>query len=445
MLAEAPVAFTLFLAAVAATALTITRPAHGSLVPDLATTPDEITAANVVTSTAEGVGILIGPGIAGLVLLGGEPGQVYLTLTAGLVLASLLVVRVRGHSPPPRLLGGRSQLLAGLATVRADRDLRAVVVIGATSFILGGSIDVLAVILAVDILGWGNAGAGALASAAGLGTLIGAIAASVIVGRRLSRALWIAVVLAAVPLALLGWLSAAALALLLASAAGLQWTDLITRTLLQRVAPATTLARVLGVYEGLASGSLAIGSLLVSGLFTTVQSAITFPVLGLLLPVAYIICWTRIRKLDRTAPLRLEEVNLLRQVPMFARLSPLVVETLAANLALMEVAEGVTVVREGDSGNSLYLIADGKFTVEKTGTRLATLAPGDLFGEIALLYDLPRTATVRSVLPGRVYTLGRREFMTAMGATGEANIAARRLAEQRLGEQRRMDRPARRD
>jgi CRP-like cAMP-binding protein len=109
------------------------------------------------------------------------------------------------------------------------------------------------------------------------------------------------------------------------------------------------------------------------------------------------------------------------------------------------VAEGVTVVREGDPGDSLYLIADGKFTVEKTGTRLAMLLPGDLFGEIALMYDLPRTATVRSVLPGRVYTLGRREFMTAMGATGEANIAARRLAEQRLDEQRRMDRPTPRD
>lgn len=68
MLAGAPVAITIALAAVAATLVTVTRPAHGSLVPDLATRPDEVTAANVVTSTAEAVGVLTGPAIAGLIL-----------------------------------------------------------------------------------------------------------------------------------------------------------------------------------------------------------------------------------------------------------------------------------------------------------------------------------------------------------------------------------------
>jgi hypothetical protein len=436
MLAGAPVAITIALAAVAATLVTVTRPAHGSLVPDLATRPDEVTAANVVTSTAEAVGVLTGPAIAGLILIGGQPGHVYLTLAAGVLVAALLVFPVRGQTPPPRLyVSISSQMLAGLATVRADRDLRAIVVVGASAFVLVGAIDVLVVILAVEILGWGDAGAGALASAAGLGSLTGAMAATAIVGRRLSRALLSAVVVAAVPLTLLGWLSVAALVLLFIAAAGLQWIELITRTLLQRAAPATTLARVLGVHEGLAAGSLAVGSLLVSALFTTVQPAITFGVLGLLLPMVCIVSWTRIRELERTTPIRLGEIDLLRRVPMFGRLSPLVLETLAADLVPMEVDGGVTVVREGDRGDSLYLIAEGEFIVEKSGRQLARLGPADVFGEIALLYDVARTATVRSLDSARVYMLGGQQFLRAMGATGDAKLVARGLADSRLDEQ----------
>lgn len=435
MLAGAPVAVIIALAAVAATLVTVTRPAHGSLVPDLATRPDEVTAANVVTSTAEAAGVLTGPAIAGVILIGGQPGHVYLTLAVGVLVAALLVFRVRGQSPPPRLsVSTSSQMLAGLATVRADRDLRAIVAVGASGFVLGGAIDVLVVILAVEVLGWGDAGAGALAAAAGLGSLTGAMAATAIVGRRLSRALLIAVVVAAIPLTLLGWMSTAALVLLFVAAAGLQWTELITRTLLQRAAPASTLARVLGVHEGLAAGSLAVGSLLVSALFTTLEPAITFGVLGLLLPIVCVVSWTRIKELERTTPSRLGEIDLLRRVPMFARLSPLVLETLAGDLVPEEVDGGGTVVREGDPGDSLYLIAEGEFIVEKSGKQLARLGPADVFGEIAVLYDVARTATVRSLGSGRVYILGGQQFLRAMGA-GDAKLAARGLADSRLDEQ----------
>lgn len=436
MLNGAHVAVVIALAAVAATLVTITRPAHGSLVPELATRPDEVTAANVVTSTAEGIGVLAGPAIAGLILLRGDPGHVFLAMSGSALVAAILMLGVRGLPPLPQLSESTSaNLLAGIRTIRMDRDLRAIVTVGASSYVLVGAFDVLGVFLAIDVLGWGQAGAGALASAGGFGTLIGAMAAAALVGRRLSRALLLAVVVAALPLTLLGWMSFAAVVLFFLASAGIQWTQLITQTLLQRAAPATTLGRVLGVHEGLAGGALAVGSLLVSALFASLGSVITFLVLGLVLPVTCAFSWARIRKLERTAPARLVELELLKRVPMFSRSSPLVLETLAAVLGTVVVDEGATVVKEGDPGDSLYLVAEGEFIVEKDGKELARLGPGDVFGEIALLYEVPRTATVRSAGFGRLYTLGAREFLTSMGATGDAKKVAMGLADQRLDQQ----------
>ena len=436
MLSGAHVVVVIALAAVAATLVTVTRPAHGSLVPELATRPDEVTAANVVTATAEGVGVLAGPSIAGFILIAGDPGHVFLIMSGLALVAALLVFGVRGQPPLPYLAEStRKRVLAGLQTIRTDRDLRAIVTVGASSFLLVGAFDVLGVILAVDVLGWGEAGAGALASAGGLGALIGAMSAAALVGRRLSRALLLAVVVAALPLALLGWLSFAAVVLFLVASAGLQWTELITRTLLQRAAPASTLGRVLGVHEGLAAAALASGSLLVAGLFASAGPVTTFVVLGLVLPIACASSWSRIRKLERTTPPRLEEIGLLKKVPMFSRLSPLVLETLAGGMNTVILDNRTTVIREGDPGDSLYLVAEGEFTVEKDGKELARLGRGDVFGEIALLYDVPRTATVCSVGFGRLYTLGATEFLTSMGATGDAKKVAMGLADQRLDQQ----------
>jgi len=436
MLSDAHVVVVIALAAVAATLVTVTRPAHGSLVPELATRPDEVTAANVVTATAEGLGVLGGPAIAGFILIGGDPGHVFLSMSGFALVAALLVFGVRGRPPLPELAEStRRNLAAGLRAIRTDRDLRAIVIVGASSFVLVGAFDVLGVILAVDVLRWGEAGAGALASAGGLGALIGAMAAATLVGRRLSRALLWAVVAAALPVTLLGWLSFAAVVLFFVASAGLQWTEFITRTLLQRAAPAITLGRVLGVHEGLAAASLAMGSLLVAAMFAWVGPVTTFVVLGLVLPLACASSWSRIRKLERTTPLRLVEVDLLKKVPTFGRLSPLVLETLAGALDSVVVDKDATVIREGDPGDSLYLIAEGDFIVEKNGKELARLGPRDVFGEIALLYDVPRTATVRSAGFGRLYTLGAREFLMSMGATGDAKRVALGLADQRLGEQ----------
>ena len=436
MLTDQPVPITLTLAAVAAILVASTRPAHGGLVPDLANRPDEVTAANVVTSTADAAGVLLGPALAGLVMIRQGPSQVFLVFGLAMALATVLIAGVRGQMPMPVTgISARHELTAGILALRSDPGLRGLVVMGASYYLVVGAIDVLVVILAVEVLGWGDAGAGALASAVGLGALVGALAASAVVGRRLSRALLAAVIVAGVPLVLLGWFSFAALVLLFVTAAGLQWIDLIVRTFLQRAAPASALSRVLGVHEGLASVSLAVGSLVVSVAFSRIDTSVSFTLLGLLLPLVAVALWKRIKRLERDVPVRLEELRLLKGVPLFRHLSPLVLESLAGDLVAHRVEQAKTLIEEGEEGDSLYLVGDGEFMVEKSNLELARLGEGDIFGEIALLYDVPRTATVRTLGPARFYTLDRQRFLTALGATGEARTTARHLADQRLREQ----------
>lgn len=436
MITGRPLVLTLALATVAATLVASTRPAHGSLIPDLASHPHEVTAANVVTSTADALGVLLGPALAAVILIDGAPGHVFLFMAGAMAAAVVLTVGVRGRVPPPRIeQPARRQLAAGVGAMASDRGLRSLVTIGAAYYTVVGAMDVLVVILAVEVLGWGDEGAGALASAVGLGALIGALIATSLVGRRLLRALQLAVLLAAVPLYGLGWVSEGALLLVFVAAVGLQWIDLIVRTLLQRAAPASVLARVLGVHEGLAAFSLALGSITVSLLFSRAGATATLVVIGSLLPAAVIALRRQVAQVDRSVPLHLTELRLLRQVPMFAHLSPLVLEGLAAELAPHEVESDVVVVREGDPGDTLFVIAGGEFAVSKGDRELARLVVGDVFGEIALLHDVPRTATVRSTGPASYYTLDRHVFLGALGVTGEARLVAQGLAAKRMHEQ----------
>jgi CRP-like cAMP-binding protein len=81
----------------------------------------------------------------------------------------------------------------------------------------------------------------------------------------------------------------------------------------------------------------------------------------------------------------------------------------------MDVPAGQAVVREGQAGDRFYVIAEGEFDVSCLGGSFPSLADGDVFGEIALLRDVPRTATVTARTDGRVFALDRDAFLTAVG------------------------------
>jgi len=208
--------------------------------------------------------------------------------------------------------------------------------------------------------------------------------------------------------------------------------DVAAFTLLQRIVPDDVLTRVLGVLWGLAMGGVALGSIVAPAVVSLVGPRAALVAVGAILPVLALLAWRRLVEVDRSTPGPAAELAVIHSVPMFAPLSLAAKEHLAATLIPVSVSAGDVVIRAGDRGDRFYIVADGQLEVLAEGLHVTARA-GEHFGEIALLRDVPRTATVRAVVDSRLYALEREDFLAAVtghsdvGAAGEA-IAAERLA-----------------
>jgi len=117
---------------------------------------------------------------------------------------------------------------------------------------------------------------------------------------------------------------------------------------------------------------------------------------------------------------RTPTIDRIRAVPLFSRLDEKHLATLAATAVEREYAPGDLIVSRGDSGVGFYLVAEGGVSIEKRGRTVATLGPGEFFGEMALLYEQSRSADVRAVGPTRCLVLSPAMFWGAVGDDPEA-------------------------
>jgi hypothetical protein len=229
----------------------------------------------------------------------------------------------------------------------------------------------------------------------------------------------------------------AATVLLLATAGGARATfDVTARTLLQRVARADLLARVFGLLEGVEMAGLAVGALLAPALVSLGGVGAAFAGVGLILPLVALSRGRRLLDVDRHATVPVVEIALLRSIPMFTLLPPPTLESLAHALEPLDVPAGVDVVTQGEEGDRLYAIADGEVEVVSDDRLVTTLGRGEAFGEIALMYDVPRTATVRTRRDSHLYALDRETFLAAVTGHLHSRAAAQGLADARLDELR---------
>jgi MFS family permease len=418
------------LAACGATAVTVTRPTQAALVPGLARTPDELTAANVVAGWIESVSLLAAPALTGVLLAVSGPGVVFAVMAGWVAVSAFLVVSLRGPAPIGSAAGTRAETVAGFGALRRDRDARTVVGVVAAQYVAIGALDVLFVVLAFDLLHIGGSGAGYLNAAFGAGGVLGITATVALIGRpRLAPPLLVAVAIWFLTFLALGVRTSTALAFVLLVVAGATRTvvDVAGRTLLQRVARPDVLARVFGVLEGLSMAALAVGSLLTPALVAGLGARAAIVCLGCVLPIAVALTARRLVAIDRTATVPIVELGLLRTLPMFAPLSAPQLEGLARALVAVPCTRGECVVREGDPGDRFYVVADGELAVSAGGT----LRRGDCFGEIALLRNVPRTATVTSATDGRLYSLAREQFLEAVMGHPAARAEADRLVVER--------------
>jgi hypothetical protein len=222
-------------------------------------------------------------------------------------------------------------------------------------------------------------------------------------------------------------------ALLVMVGASREVLDVASRTLLQRSVPAQLVGQVFGVLEGLSMAGLAVGALLVPALAQVGGSRAALLGVAAVLPLAAVAGGRALFSLDAGTPVPLVQISLLRSLPLFGDLPVPAIEGLAAALQPVTLEAGAVLIREGEPGDAYYAVAGGELEVSQEGRFLRVCGRGEGVGEIALLRDIPRTATVTARTPSMVYALGREPFLAAVlghAATGRhaASIAAERLA-----------------
>lgn len=426
------------LSALVGVAATAFRPAEAALVPTLARTPEELTAANVVASTIESVGIFGGPALGGLLLAATGAGTVFVVTAGLLIWSALLIVGIHPLERAPAEQPGsvRQELLAGFRTIARERRLRLLVGLFAAQTFVDGMLNVLIVVLALKFLHTGRAGVGFLNSAVGIGGLVGAVVAAALVGRkRLAADFGLGIVLWGVPLALVAVSrnEAAALVLLGVLGVGNTLVDVSGMTLMQRAAPDEVLARVFGVLESVLLLTIGLGAIAAPLLLSLLGTRGALIVAGAILPAVVIPAWSSLVAIDRAAVAPTDRIELLRRVSIFAPLPAVSVEQLAGALDEVRIPAGETIFRQGDPGDRFYIVREGAVEVTVDGGPARTLGPDDSFGEIALLRDVPRTATVRAVDETTLYALDRGEFIPIVTGYAPSLDAADAVIGMRLG------------
>jgi MFS family permease len=417
------------------------RPAEAALIPSLARTPEELTAANVAASTIESVGIFGGPAIGGLLLATFGTGVVFIVTGATMLWSALLIARI----PPSTEVAEKvetegvsvtDELLAGFRTILRERRMRFLIGLFSAQTFVDGMLSVLIVVIALKLLDTGQAGVGFLNSAVGVGGLLGALAAAALVGRsRQAADFGLGIFIWGVPIALVAIWPNQVFVLVLLAVVGIGNTivDVSGMTLLQRSAPDDVLARVFGVLESVLLLAGALGAVAAPLLLNWLGTRGALIVAGSLLPLVVIPAWPRLNAIDRATKVPVERLGLLRANPIFAPLPASTLEQLANALEEVRASAGEEIVRQGEPGDRFYLIKDGAFDVYVDGQPVQSLEAGGSFGEIALLRDVPRTATVRARSDAELYALDRRHFLAAVTGFGPSLSAAEGIIGMRQG------------
>jgi MFS family permease len=425
--AGAPSVVVYALAVVTALASTAFGPAQSALLPTLARSPEELTAANATSTSLESLGFFLGPALGGILLAVTSVGAVFAATAALFLLSALVLSRITSDSrgdptAEPESIG--REALAGFRAIVGERRLRLVVGLYGAQTLVAGIMRVLVVVTALGILDLGPSGVGFLNSADGVGGLAGVLLVlGMITTARLSGVLGLGILMWGVPLIVLGLWPSVPLALVCFGVIGLGniLVDVAGLTLLQRTAPDKVRARVFGVWESVFLATIGLGAIIAPLLISAFGPQGALIAAGAGLAVVVLLFWRRLGTVDAPALVPERELALLREIPIFAPLPPVTLEQLASHLSHVRLAPGELVFGRGEHGDRFYIVERGEVTVEPEGRPAVTLGRGGSFGEIALLRDVPRTATVTARTDVELWALERDIFIAAV--TGHAPSA----------------------
>jgi predicted MFS family arabinose efflux permease len=429
-----------YILAVVVTVLSTTfQPAEAGLLPALARTPEELAAANVASTTIESAGYFVGPALGGAVLAFSNVETVFAFTGAMFLWSAFVLTLIQAPPEEPRQpspTGWRGELAAGFTTIARDPRLRLIVGLFAAQTLVYGAFVVLVAVAAIRLLDLGTSGVGYLNSALGVGGLVGGIVAVALVGvRRLALTFGLSLVLWGAPILVLGLWAESIPAFVLIGLAGLGLTlvDVAGFTLLQRAVPEHVLSRVFGVLHSAFYGTGAVGAITAPLLIDWVGIRTALVLAGALLPVLTIPSFRLLTRIDDSVTVPTAQLERLRSIGIFAPLPAPTLEQLASSLARIVVPAGERVFAQGERGDRFYIVDSGEVEIEIDGREANVLGPGDYFGEIALLRDIPRTATARARSAVELYALERDAFLTAVTGHDASSEAAEGVVVARLG------------
>lgn len=448
--ADGPALATYLAAVVATAALALFRPAHSALLPALAKSPSDLTSANAVRGMLDSLSTLGGPVMAGVVLSISDPAVVF-ALCAALSLLGGLAVLSLPYDPPPRGMPvkrspGRD-VAQGFVAIAGDRHLSLITGLGVVQTFTRGCLTVFAVVVAIELLDLGNPGVAVLNAAVGAGGVLGSIGAFALL-RRGGLGTWfgVGIALFGAPLVLVGALptTISAIVFLGLVGAGNALVDVTGFTLLARLTDEKVLARMFAAFEAVLTLGVALGGLAAPLMVETLGPRGGLVAVGLLAPAVVLATLPAQRRLDAEMQVRDADIAVLRAVPMLRTLPAATIAQLGDGLQHAELAPGAVVFEQGDEGDRFYVVKSGIAEVLQQGRVINTLGPGDGFGEVALLHETSRTATVRAGAgePLRVAVLERSRFLTAVtGYPSSAAVARDVVSEVRQRDASRADHP----
>ena len=427
------------LASLTSLVVSTARPSHAALLPGIVRTPEELTAANVIGGWADGAANLIGPGLAAVLFPVGGASLALAVMGALTLVSAVVVAGVRGPNAAvefvdveilvrrrrTKLFGAwvtNRQMVRSVATrfrsnMRQNlrsRETTDLLALHTFYYVVVGALDLLCVVLALTYLRMGSGGPGLLNSAVGAGGLLAGFLTVLLVGRR--RLVSVLTVSLGVTLAALGLIGAwrsvgLTIVFVVIVGTGGAVFDITSQTLTQRAAPPDAIAGSFSIREALANLGLALGVVLarvVIAVFGLKAALLAPAVVGVALIV---LLWRGLRAIDESAVVPQVEIQLLRSLPLFAALPVQTIEGLAHRLTSVLAPRGTTVIVEGEYGDCYYCVADGQLSVTRAGRVVQRLKRGDGFGELALLRNTPRQATVTADSDSVLFRLDKRSFM----------------------------------
>jgi hypothetical protein len=302
-----------------------------------------------------------------------------------------------------------------------------VLVVVWAQYVMVGALDILVVVLARRSLDLGAAGPGVLSTLFGVGTFVSIFFATMLLRRtRLAGALAVGLVLIGVSFLWLGIALSMVTAAIVLPVLGLSQSllDGPSHMLLQRSAGPEALGSLFAVREVCSSSGLIVGSLFAQAVLAASDVEGALIGLGIFFAIVLAAVLRSLRVADDSANVPVVEMSLLRRLPMFSPLPPLALEALARAATTVAVEPGTVVITQGESGDQFFAVLDGSFDVEMSGNHVRFVERLSFFGEVALLVDVPRTATVTASSAGSLLVIDRVAFLTAVTGTDSSRQAA---------------------